>query len=101
MKFKNIFLTLIFSLTLGFLAGIIIGLIIGVKITKDTGGEIQKVSTTVVLERLKDQAFLVTRIVITDEETTINIDQGSEWSNFWWGHEITAEGLVQVDVGCR
>lgn len=99
MRIKSIFLTLTISLAIGFLSGIVIGLIIGVKITNPTQDEVQKISTTVVLERLKDQAFLITRTVISDEETTIKIDQGSEWSNLWWGHEITAEGLMQVDVG--
>jgi hypothetical protein len=98
MKIKQLFLTVIISSLIGFLAGITFGLIIGVKIT-NTSNEKEIVSSTVILDKIKDQAFLVTRTVITDQEAVISIDQGSTWSNFWWGHKITAEGLMQVDVG--
>lgn len=100
MKTKQILLTFLIALTFGFLAGTIAGLIIGIKISKrsqDSQKEI--VSSTVILEKIQDQAFLVTRTIITDQEVKMEIDQGSAWSNFWWGHKIKAEGTVQVDVG--
>lgn len=100
MKTKQILLTMIIALTFGFLVGTIIGIIIGVQISKKAQtSEKEVITSTVVLERIQNQAFLVTRTVITDQDTEITIDQGSAWSNFWWGHEITAEGKVQVDVG--
>ncbi|MFC1780183.1 DUF4230 domain-containing protein [Patescibacteria group bacterium] len=98
MKIKQLFLTVIISSLIGFLAGITFGLIVGVKIT-NSSTEKEVVSSTVILDKIKDQAFLVTRTVVTEQEAVISIDQGSAWSNFWWGHEITADGLMQVDVG--
>jgi len=98
MKTKQFFLTITISIIIGFLAGNIFGLIIGLKINQHNGNQ-TTIETTLVLERLKEQSFLVTRSVITDEEVTINIDQGSAWSNFWWGHEITANGQIQTDIG--
>ncbi|MBN2015704.1 DUF4230 domain-containing protein [Candidatus Dojkabacteria bacterium] len=98
MKIKQFFLTTIISFLFGFLIGVSAGLVIGIKVTKQST-ERQLVSSTVVLDKIKDQSFLVTRTIVTEQSTTINIDQGSAWSNFWWGHEITAEGLMQVDIG--
>lgn len=85
----------------GLLIGIVLGMILGFGLhswlyKSPTPTTITK---TVVLERIQEQAFLVTRTVITDQDVTINIDQGSGWSNFWWGHEITAQSRIQVDVG--
>lgn len=100
MKTQQILLTLIIALAFGFLIGAITGLIIGVQISKNSqGNEKEEITSTIVIERIQNQAFLITRTVITDQDTKIKIDQGSAWSNFWWGHEITAEGTVQVDVG--
>ncbi len=98
MKTKQFFLTITISVIIGFLAGNISGLIIGLKINQEKEDS-AIIESTLVLERLKEQSFLVTRSIITDEEVTINIDQGSTWSNFWWGHEITANGQIQTDIG--
>lgn len=62
-------------------------------------GETREVTSQTIVEKISDEAFLVTKSVFADEQVTIDIDQGSEWSNFWWGQEITAEGLVRIDVG--
>lgn len=61
--------------------------------------EKQEITNDIVIERVSEQAFLVTQTVYTDQETRINIDQGSAWSNFWWGRSVTAEGRVRTDVG--
>jgi len=98
MKTKQFFLTITISLITGFLAGNISGLIIGTKINKENTNE-TTIESTLILERLKEQSFLITRSVISNEEVTITIDQSSPWSNFWWGHEITAKGLIQTDIG--
>lgn len=100
MKIKSILITLLISLTFGFLLGTVAGIVIGVKITKTKpSNEKEVITSTIVLERMKDRAFLITRSLISEQETTITIDQGSAWSNFWWGHEVTASGLIQVDIG--
>jgi len=101
-KYKNIILTSLIALSLGFLTGVIAGLVIGINISKKSeSGVVEKevITSTVVLEKVQEQAFLITRTVITDQDVEIIIDQGSAWSNFWWGHEVNAEGIVQVDVG--
>jgi hypothetical protein len=98
MKIKNFFLTALICSLIGFLLGTVAGLIIGIKVIRPSG-EKEVVSSTVVLDRLQEQSFLVTRSVLTDQEVEIEIDQGSAWSNFWWGHEITAKALIQTDLG--
>ncbi len=95
---KKLFLTSIIALTIGFFLGVTIGTIIGIKINKENT-EKQIINSTVILERIKEHSFLITHTVITEQSSEIIIDQGSAWSNFWWGHEITAEGLMQVDIG--
>lgn len=92
--------TVVVSGLLGMLAGTVLGFVIcnWSRNTKDSGEEM-KVTQTTVLEKLQDQAFLVTRTVIADQQVEINIDQGSAWSNFWWGHEVVAEAKMQVDIG--
>lgn len=52
-----------------------------------------------VIDRISQQGFLVTQVVIIDEEVTVTVDEGSSWSNFWWGHEVEAQSRMQVDVG--
>lgn len=59
----------------------------------------QEITNDIVIEKVSEQAFLVTQTVYTDQETKINIDQGSAWSNFWWGRSVTAEGRVRTDIG--
>jgi hypothetical protein len=86
-----------------FLIGIIVGLLIQSAITnffKKTQPQQQIiVNRESVAERVSDQGFLVTRVAIIDQSSTINVNEGSPWRNFWWGHEIEAEGQMQVDVG--
>lgn len=95
---KNYFLTSIISILLGFFAGVVAGVIIGVKLNRPNL-EKEVVTTATVLDTLQDQSFLVTRTLILDQEVEVKIDQGSAWSNWWWGHEVTAEGLMQIDIG--
>lgn len=102
MNTKKVILLTLTTVIISLLVGTVIGIIIGVRISQraiNESKEKEEITSTVVLERIQNQAFLVTRTIITDQEVKISIDQGSAWSNFWWGHEITAEGMVQVDVG--
>lgn len=59
----------------------------------------QTVTSQTIVNRIQEQAFLVTKTVYIDQESEIVIDRGSDWSNFWWGQTITAEGLIRSDVG--
>jgi len=58
-----------------------------------------EVTSQTILQRIADQYFVVTKTVVLDQESTITVDRGSAWSNFWWGQTISAEGLVRADVG--
>lgn len=83
---------------IGTLLGVILGLALGIKLTND------KHSSTIVeketiLERISSQSFLVTKNVLTTQNVKITVDEGSSWSNFWWGHEITASALVDTGIG--
>jgi hypothetical protein len=58
-----------------------------------------EITNDVVIDRITEQAFLVTRTVYSDQQVEIEVDQGSSWSNFWWGKTIVASGRVRTDVG--
>jgi hypothetical protein len=53
----------------------------------------------VILDRITNQAILLTKSVYLDQKTQITVDQGSDWSNFWWGQTINADALIKVNVG--
>jgi hypothetical protein len=57
------------------------------------------VDSVVILDKIESEAYLLTKSVYINQESTIKVDQGSDWSNFWWGQTITAEGLMKVNVG--
>jgi hypothetical protein len=59
-----------------------------VEITRDT-----------IVHRVSEQGFLVTRVAVLDQEVEIKVNDDSSWSKFWWGHEVTAEAQMQVDMG--
>jgi hypothetical protein len=99
MKIKQTFiLTSVVAIT-SLLLGVIIGLVIGIKVNSKQNNKVEKITSTTVLTRINDQAFLVSKSIISDQTVQIKVDQGSSWSNFWWGHEITAEAYIQVDLG--
>jgi hypothetical protein len=58
-----------------------------------------QVTKDVVISRIEEETFIVTRTVYLDEEVNIKIDRGSDWDEFLWGKEINAEARVRVDVG--
>lgn len=67
----------------------------------DKQSEIQtvEVNSTVILEKIKNNYFVVTKTVFTNQDTTIDIGENSNWNNLLWGHSIKAEGTMRVDVG--
>jgi len=95
-------LSFLITFIIGSLVGTILGVVIGVKIA-DQPAPVEEekiiINSELVVERIKEQSFLITRTVISDQEVQIKVDQGSSWSNWWWGYEVTAKGLMQVDVG--
>ncbi|MEI7578503.1 MAG: DUF4230 domain-containing protein [bacterium] len=59
----------------------------------------EKVTAQTIVNKISDQAFLVTKTVYLNQKTDIKVDQGSDWNNFWWGQTINAEALIRADVG--
>jgi len=57
------------------------------------------VTSQTILERITDQYFVVTKTAYIDQETSIVVDRGSTWSNFWWGETLKADAVVRVDIG--
>lgn len=99
MKNKKLISIIIIISLISFILGTSFGTLITSKFLINSDNNKEIISSTVILNKVKDQSFLITRTVITDEKSTIFIDQGSDWSNFWWSHEITAEALMQIDIG--
>ena len=62
-------------------------------------GEQTTVTARSILERISDQYFVVTKSAYVDQESTITVDKGSKWSNFFWGQTVEAEGVIRVDIG--
>lgn len=57
------------------------------------------ITSQIILEKITDNLFLVTKTVYLNQETTILIESDSQWSNLLWGQEITASGLIRNDLG--
>lgn len=63
------------------------------------GGPKEKLDTHAIFEEIVEQGTIVTHSVMINQKVVRTVDQGSEWSNFWWGHEVTAEALLRVQIG--
>jgi copper chaperone CopZ len=61
--------------------------------------ETTTITKQTIVDKINVNSFLVTRTVYIDQKTQINIDQGSSWSNFFWGQNIEAQALVRADIG--
>jgi hypothetical protein len=59
----------------------------------------QKLTSVMVVDRINEEAFLITRSVYLDQDIEIVVDAGSDWSNFWWGQTLKAQALVKVSLG--
>jgi hypothetical protein len=59
----------------------------------------QKLTSVMVVDRINEEAFLITRSVFLDQDIEIVVDAGSDWSNFWWGQTLQAQALVKVSLG--
>ena len=60
---------------------------------------VEKVDSIAIRDRIENEAFMLTKTLYINQESTIKVDQGSDWSNFWWGQTITAKALMKVNVG--
>lgn len=59
----------------------------------------EKVSSRIILNSIQDQAFLVTKTLYLDEETTITVEGSGGLKGLLFGKELKARALVRSDVG--
>ena len=58
-----------------------------------------KVTSQSIFDKINNEAVLQTKSVYINQVSKITVDQGSEWSNFWWGQTIDAEALMKITIG--
>lgn len=92
---KPTFSFVVVSLLIGF----ILGLLAGYSFFAPKAAIKETVTSRTVLDKVSAKGFLVTRTVLVDQKATIKVDQGSDWSNFFWGQETNARGQMKIDVG--
>ena len=85
--------------TLGIVVISILATLLVVSVVRNATIVPQVVNNDVVIERIKNQSFLVTKTIYTDQTTDFKIDQGSAWSNFFWGKQIVAKARIRTDYG--
>ena len=59
----------------------------------------ERISTQVILDRITDQYFLVTKTVFLDSEAEIETPKHDSWKDIFVGNKITVKGVIRVDVG--
>jgi hypothetical protein len=63
-------------------------------------GETQKTITDqTILNALRERGFLVTETIVSTVATDIKIDQTSIWKKLFWGQEINASAVAEVNLG--
>lgn len=59
----------------------------------------ERISTQLILDRVTNQYFLVTKTVFVDSEAEIETPKHNDWKDIFVGNKITIKGVVRVDVG--
>jgi hypothetical protein len=57
------------------------------------------VNSQVILNRITDQYFLVTKTVFVDSKAEIDTPKNNNWTDLFTGKKITVFGLIRIDVG--
>lgn len=57
------------------------------------------VNSQVILERITDQYFLVTKTVFINSKVEIETPKNNDWTDLFTGKKLTVLGLIRVDVG--
>jgi hypothetical protein len=57
------------------------------------------VNSQVILDRITDQYFLVTKTVFVNSKAEIDTPKNNNWTDLFTGKKITVLGLIRVDVG--
>lgn len=84
-------LTLIISITAFFLG----------RATKENEIENQaiEISSQIIVDRITDQYFTVTKTVYTNQDIEISIEDESDWSDIFWKDVLTSSALIRSDIG--
>lgn len=78
---------------------VIVGSFLGGVFYERNSQAVTTVNSITIRNRIENEAFIITKTLYINQEATIKVDQGSDWSNFWWGQTITAKSLMKVNVG--
>lgn len=57
------------------------------------------VNSQIILNRITDQYFLVTKTVFVNSKAEIDTPKNNNWTDLFTGKKITVLGLVRIDVG--
>lgn len=66
---------------------------------KKASQQTEELTSRTILQSVSAQGFLVTQLVVGEQKVTYKIDKGTDWSNFWWGHEVTARATTSTAFG--
>lgn len=59
----------------------------------------EQINSQTILETLKNEGFLATQTYIFNQSVTIDKNTGIMWKDFFWGQEINASAVVEVNSG--
>lgn len=59
----------------------------------------QTVSSQLILAKVQDQSFLVTKTLFFDETVSITLADSKGWKGFFVGDELRGRGTVRIDLG--
>ena len=57
------------------------------------------INSQVILERITNQYFLVTKTVFVNSKAEIETPKNNDWTDLFTGKKLTVLGLIRVDVG--
>jgi len=92
------FFKLLPTIVVGLILGVL-GLLVGRYVFPEGKEEKTVITSRSILKEISAQGFLVTHTILSEEKVSQKIDKGSEWSNFWWGHEVESRATMQVSYG--
>jgi hypothetical protein len=74
------------------------GILIGWKITRPDKTT-RQVSSQMILSALRERGFFVTETSVSTVAASIKTNEASVWKRVFWGQEIEASGVIEVNLG--
>ncbi len=71
----------------------------GFKAKKELRKEKEVITSQVILDKVQDQYFLVTKTLLVDDAVEIAMQGSDDWKDVFTGDKISAQGTVRVDIG--